>query len=172
MTHGYIYMTTCKINGMKYIGKRTNSDPETDTKYRGSSKRLLEDIKLLGIENFERVTLELCQTNEEDLIELEKKWIREFDAVKDPMFYNLTYGGNGFVPGPRSEETRARLRGEKDESSKKTMSSTWSDLMNSERGEAIKEKRKRTLELRKAEGVYANRKNKPWRVKEKSPVAL
>ena len=62
--------------------------------YIGSGKLLKQAIKKYGKENFERVVLQECKTFEE-LSQAEIYWINFYNAVKDPDFYNLTYGGFG-----------------------------------------------------------------------------
>jgi hypothetical protein len=90
---GFIYITTNKINGKKYIGRKYYFDrngKETNWKhYFGSSKDLKQDIKLYGKSNFERKIILECKTSEE-LAEKETELIKKYNAVKDPMFYNLS----------------------------------------------------------------------------------
>ena len=74
---GYVYLITCLVNGKGYIGKKFLLKPKTRIvkgkkkkttiasdwmSYWGSSYELLEDIKLLGIENFKREILHFCKT--------------------------------------------------------------------------------------------------------------
>jgi len=78
--YGFIYRITNLVNGHDYIGRKyfkskrklkplkgkknkRSKIVETDWQdYYGSSKRLLEDIELLGKENFKREIIELCTT--------------------------------------------------------------------------------------------------------------
>jgi group I intron endonuclease len=89
--YGFIYLTTNKMNGKKYIGMCKNTHGKT---YIGSGKLLKEAIKKYGIENFERIILQECETFEE-LSDAEKFWIEKYNAVEDKNFYNLTSGGFG-----------------------------------------------------------------------------
>ena len=89
--YGFIYLTTNKINGKKYIGMCKNTHQKF---YLGSGKILKEAIKKYGKENFERVILQECETFEE-LSLAEERWIKEYNAVEDENFYNLTSGGFG-----------------------------------------------------------------------------
>jgi group I intron endonuclease len=89
--YGFIYLTTNKINGKKYIGMCKNTHGKT---YIGSGKLLKEAIKKYRIENFERTILQECETFEE-LSNAEKFWIEKYNAVEDKNFYNLTPGGFG-----------------------------------------------------------------------------
>jgi group I intron endonuclease len=89
--YGFIYLTTNKINGKKYIGMCKNTHRE---KYIGSGKLLKQAIKKYGKENFDRNILQECETFTE-LSECEIYWIKFYNAVEDSNFYNLTSGGFG-----------------------------------------------------------------------------
>ena len=88
---GYVYITTNLINGKKYIGKR--SLPEFDTKYLGSGKLLKRAIKKYGRENFKCEVIKWCET-EEDLNNSERYYIKQYNAQKNNMFYNISEGGD------------------------------------------------------------------------------
>jgi hypothetical protein len=91
----YIYKIINKINGKWYIGKHNGSDPN----YMGSGKLLKQAYKKYGIDNFEKVILETCSTDEElNLREIE--WIKSTNALSDTNCYNLVEGGEG---GDRSK---------------------------------------------------------------------
>lgn len=91
----YIYKIINKINGKWYIGKHNGSDPN----YMGSGKLLKQAYKKYGQENFEKIILENCKTDEElNLKEIE--WINKTSALTDPACYNLVEGGTG---GDRSK---------------------------------------------------------------------
>lgn len=89
--YGFIYLTSNKINGKKYIGMCKNTHRE---KYIGSGKLLKQAIKKYGKENFDRIILQECKTFDE-LSEAEIYWIKFYNAVEDSNFYNLTSGGFG-----------------------------------------------------------------------------
>jgi group I intron endonuclease len=91
----HIYKIINKINGKWYIGKTNGRDPN----YMGSGKILKQAYKKYGIENFEKVILETCST-EEELNLREAHWIDSTNATIDPMSYNLVEGGTG---GDRSK---------------------------------------------------------------------
>lgn len=86
----YIYKIINKINGKWYIGKTNGRDPS----YMGSGKILKHAYKKHGLENFEKVILETCST-EEELNLREIHWISSTNATTDPMSYNLVEGGTG-----------------------------------------------------------------------------
>lgn len=96
MNYGFVYETVNHINGKKYIGKhKRNQDPNDpdDSWYLGSSKYLLRSIEKYGIENFSRRII--CECNsEEELQEHEKYYIKYYDAVHSPDYYNLVEDAN------------------------------------------------------------------------------
>jgi hypothetical protein len=85
-----IYKVINKINNKWYIGKDAANRPY----YYGSGIAIKNAIKKYGKENFEKIILETC-SDKAHLIEREKAWIAESDAVNDPMSYNLAAGGEG-----------------------------------------------------------------------------
>jgi len=85
-----IYKVINKINGKWYIGKDANNRPY----YYGSGVAIKNAINKYGKENFEKVILETC-TDKTHLIEKEKQWISNTNAIIDPMSYNLASGGEG-----------------------------------------------------------------------------
>jgi hypothetical protein len=87
----YIYLTTNLITGRKYIGKHYG---EINDNYLGSGRDLVKDIKTLGKNNFKREILFISRTEEENANK-EREFIKAFDAVKNPLFYNIHEGGNG-----------------------------------------------------------------------------
>lgn len=97
--YGYIYMTTNKLNNMRYIGRR-KSDIFLGSKYLGSGVHLTRAVKKYGKENFTVSLLEECNFADE-LIERETFYIKKFDAVNSDKFYNQSYGGpnEGFIKG-------------------------------------------------------------------------
>ena len=85
-----IYKTTNLINGKFYIGK----DERNKDDYLGSGLLLNRAIKKYGIENFEKETIETCDTREK-LCEREKYWIKELNAQDIKIAYNIADGGWG-----------------------------------------------------------------------------
>jgi group I intron endonuclease len=111
----YVYMTTNLTNGKSYVGKHTG---RLDDSYLGSGKHLNRAIQKYGKGNFKKVILEVCK-NDEHAYEREVYWVEFYDAVKNPNFYNLMYGGEGFSSGeknpmygltrPMSSETKRKI---------------------------------------------------------------
>lgn len=91
MKQHYIYLTTNNINGMKYIGKHYG---ELDDSYLGSGKILKRAIDKYGKENFTKSILYISNNNEENN-EKEKYFITLYNAVSNPLFYNIHEGGEG-----------------------------------------------------------------------------
>lgn len=94
----YIYKITNKVNGRWYIGKTNGQDPN----YMGSGKLLKQAYAKYGKDNFEKIILENCST-EQELNQREQYWISESNALSDPLSYNLAEGGSGgdlskFIP--------------------------------------------------------------------------
>ena len=104
----FIYITENLINGRKYIGKHTG---DISDGYLGSGMLLKQAIEKYGIGNFKRDIIEIID-NEDDLDNAERKWIAEFNAASDPLFYNLTEGGTGgntlkYLPNDVVSKTRS-----------------------------------------------------------------
>lgn len=87
----FVYMTICKVNNRKYIGKYEGKESD---KYLGSGKLLRRAIQKYGEDAFERIILERYDTVEA-CREGEKLWISRFDATSSKDFYNIAAGGEG-----------------------------------------------------------------------------
>ncbi len=88
--YGFIYITTNKVNGKKYIGQHTRFKED----YLGSGILLARSIKKYGVENFSREIIEFADSKSElDL--LEKEYINRLNATVNKNFYNIHVGGSG-----------------------------------------------------------------------------
>lgn len=107
--YGYIYMTTNLVNGKRYIGRKT-ADKFVES-YLGSGVGIKKAIKKYGKQNFEVKILKECSSYDE-LVESETSYIKLYDAVNDPGFYNQSYGGydEGFCPGDKNIAKTERAR--------------------------------------------------------------
>ena len=91
MKQHYIYLTTNNIDGMKYIGKHYG---ELDDSYLGSGKLLKRAVNKYGKENFTKFIL-FVSKNDLENNEKEKEFIALYNAVSNPLFYNIHEGGSG-----------------------------------------------------------------------------
>lgn len=104
-----IYMVVNMVNNKKYIGqsknirKRFQSHHLVDYKNENNcnyNTKFYQAIRKYGIDNFEVIILKLCK--EEELDDLEVKFIKEFDTFKNG--YNSTEGGQFWSPNIHSKE--------------------------------------------------------------------
>ena len=103
---GFVYMTTCKINNKKYIGKCRYDRINDHRKYLGSGVELKKDIKKYGKENFYRTILAEVE-GDKLLEEVEENFIKEYKAVESDEFYNLklaSVGGDTITYSPNREK--------------------------------------------------------------------
>lgn len=108
--YGFIYITTNKINGKKYIGQKKYMKGWED--YLGSGTILRRSIDKYGKENFTREILSIAYSIEE-LNNLEADFIEKYDAVESKDYYNIASGGHGGFTGRgqhASEETKLKMR--------------------------------------------------------------
>lgn len=108
--YGYVYLTTNLINGKRYIGQHKSK--QFDKRYKGSGSIVRKAFDKYGIDNFSTIILEWFDTKE-SLDYGEQFWISYYDAVQNPLFYNLDRGGKaqGRRPGHEvTQETREKLR--------------------------------------------------------------
>jgi hypothetical protein len=100
--YGFVYQITNLTNNRKYIGRKFFTKSKTKqvkgkkrksritsdwNMYWGSSAELLNDVALLGEENFRRDILRLCKTRTECSY-YETKYILEVDALLKLEYYN------------------------------------------------------------------------------------
>lgn len=90
--YGLIYKTTNLINNKIYIGQTTNVQKWEKREYKGSGKLIKSSIKKYGWENFKSELI--CYAyNQEELNDLEIKYIEEFNSIF-PNGYNISPGGD------------------------------------------------------------------------------
>jgi hypothetical protein len=105
-TYGYIYITTNKINGNRYIGKHKSKD--WDNNYFGSGTYLGRAIKKYGKENFICFPLAWAW-NKKELNKLEIEYIAHYKPE-----YNISTGGQGGNLGEEvNKKISERIKGEK-----------------------------------------------------------
>jgi group I intron endonuclease len=110
-----VYLLTNKENGKLYVGKTVQSFDVCWGGHVGSARRsdngmlVCRAIKKHGPEAFERKILEEC--DESVLGGRETHWIVELKTHVSQGGYNLTFGGDGGLPGYTfSEESREKMR--------------------------------------------------------------
>ena len=103
-----IYKATNKINGMSYIGQTIKSLKERIRVHMKASNDsyFSRALKKHGDSVFKWRVLEYCDSKEE-LDEMEFHYIKQYNTLDNG--YNLTLGGDGFVGGFHSEETKRRM---------------------------------------------------------------
>lgn len=131
----FIYMTTNRINGKKYIGKHTG---ELNDDYIGSGLLLKRAVAKHGRENFSREILAIAE-DKEALEILEKHYIQKFEAAGNPIFYNLTEGGTGGNTLQSLSPEQLRERSHK--------ISEYFQSLSSEQREKISEQRSKSVSL-------------------------
>ena len=96
----YIYLTTCLINGKKYIGQHRPGIKKKPG-YMGSGLLINRAIKKYGKDNFKREIIVRGNFNQALLNELEIHYIQLYNAYYSPNYYNLHPGGGigsgGFI---------------------------------------------------------------------------
>lgn len=94
--YGFVYLTTELQTNKKYIGQhRITGDPKIDNKYFGSGTiigRILKSTPKTH-EYFSREILAYADNSDELNIK-ERELIKQYNAMEDPMFYNIAQGGD------------------------------------------------------------------------------
>lgn len=107
MAVGFVYCVTNTVNGKKYIGITTRNvnkrwhEHKSRARYKDYTSSLHNAIRKYGEDKF---TVETLCSVINDLYGLEQDFIKEYNTVK--FGYNLTYGGEGYVP---AEETKRKI---------------------------------------------------------------
>lgn len=104
--YGFVYITTNMVNGKKYLGQRKFSDGWED--YLGSGKMFKQDVEKYGKENFKRVIVQFCYS-EEELNDAEYKLSVDLNVVKSKDWYNMVYGGGTTTGWEMPQETRNKI---------------------------------------------------------------
>jgi len=154
----YVYEITNQINGMVYVGVKTNS-PHYDDGYFGSGKYLKRAIEKYGVKNFTKKVLhhgsvEQCFAIESDIV--------NEDFVKRKDTYNIALGGAGGNLGSLVNQKKSQMmRG------KKLSEETKQKIGKANKGNKArlgtshtKESKKKLSEYRKKHGI-AKGKNNP-----------
>ena len=101
---GYIYLITDTTNGMKYTGKHHyHIEGQLDPSYHGSGT-IIKNIYKKRPETLKEEYIKTCYS-EEEMCSDEQYYIKLFKTLW-PNGYNLTEGGEGFIP---CEEIRKKI---------------------------------------------------------------
>ena len=101
---GYIYLITDTTNGMKYTGKHHyHIEGQLDPSYHGSGV-IIKNIYKKRPETLKEEYIKTCYS-EEEMCSDEQYYIKVFKTLW-PNGYNLTEGGEGFIP---CEEIRKKI---------------------------------------------------------------
>jgi group I intron endonuclease len=111
---GCIYRIINKIDGKSYVGQYCKDNPRqrfTNHKSRArneaSTEYIYRAIRKHGVENFDFTLVCVCKN--EELNDLEVKYIKEFDTFGENG-YNMTSGGQGVRDLKHTPETKEKLR--------------------------------------------------------------
>jgi group I intron endonuclease len=137
----FIYITTNLVNSKYYIGFHNTDNEDLDPGYLGSGNNLKLAKRKYGKENFRRDII-CFASNELTLGDLEA-YLVNAETVKDPLCYNIAFGGHGGNRGPEvnakisasntgktaSPETKAKMSatrtGKPGPNKGKTLSAAW-----------------------------------------------
>lgn len=92
--YGFIYITTNRENGKKYIGKRHYDNKGEWKRYLGSGVVQQKAIEKYGRSQFSREIIDHA-FSEQELNEKERHWINYYDAINNTEYYNIAPGGDG-----------------------------------------------------------------------------
>lgn len=112
-----VYLTTCKANGMQYVGVHYGSP---DSAYLGSGTVLKAAVRKYGRAAFERQTIRVC-VDAEEAYELEELIVDQA-LLSSGHFYNLALGGRGARSRLTPEEVKAKMRKPKSIQTRQRMS--------------------------------------------------
>lgn len=103
MKYGYIYLTTCLVDGLKYIGKHKGLP---SSRYIGSGTLFLEHVRKHGRANFKHDVLEWA-SDEQALRLLEERYLCNVNAAANPEYLNVTNRSAGIAT--HSETARHQI---------------------------------------------------------------
>jgi len=104
---GIIYGIENILNHKIYIGQTKNALEQRFKEHKKSKRSIGKAIRKYGEENFLKIVLEECETQEQ-LNECEMKWIKRLNCMT-PNGYNRTAGGEGVRNFHHTEETRKQI---------------------------------------------------------------
>jgi len=108
---GFIYKTTCLVNGKIYIGQHEfNANKRFNATYLGSGVIFLKAVKKYRRSNFKRKILKLCETHHEMNI-WEHVYIVKYKSTDPKIGYNIVRGDVNNQGNPaKLPEVREKIR--------------------------------------------------------------
>ena len=85
-TKGFVFEWHNTATGSRYIGSYWGREQDD---HWGSGVAFLQDLRMHGQHNYQRVTLETVD-DFEDLADAEQRWLQQVDARNNPMYLNRT----------------------------------------------------------------------------------
>lgn len=108
--YGFIYITTCLVNGKRYLGQKKFDRRWKN--YLGSGRAFKDSVKKYGAENFRREIVTVCNSLDE-LNTAEYVLSVFFDVVASRDWYNEVYGGGTTAGYRQTNETKEKRRASK-----------------------------------------------------------
>lgn len=94
-----VYKITNQVNGKIYIGVTIRSLKERWNEHQSRAKErtghLYVAMRYYGIENFTIESIDESAKTQEQLFQLEQKYIKEYNSMNPAIGYNMTIGGDG-----------------------------------------------------------------------------
>jgi hypothetical protein len=106
---GFVYLTTNKVNGKRYVGQHELADIYTDEHYLGSGRLIIKAISKYGRDNFERKILRYCK-NKHDLDMWEYVYIKMYKTQDHRLGYNIADGNVNSTKCNLAKLPHARLK--------------------------------------------------------------
>ena len=105
--YGFIYITTNRVNGKRYIGQKMFRHRWRN--YLGSGTISKRAISKYGKQNFSREIIAIAYSKDE-LNLMETEFINNHDAIDSLDYYNISSGGDAFNAGLHfSDEHRKKM---------------------------------------------------------------
>lgn len=103
---GFIYLWTNKQDGMKYLGSHKG---HINDGYVGSGLRFQAAVNKHGIENFDRIIVDFCYSDEE-IKQKEQFYLDHYKCATSKMFYNISHTSTGGNMGQDYKKIAQRMK--------------------------------------------------------------
>lgn len=132
---GFIYLTTCLVNGKIYIGQHTVNNG--DWNYIGSGVLFLRVLKKYGKKNFKRKILRVCY-NQKELNTWEYVYIKKYKSQDRNIGYNIADGN--IICSKYSPTKLPEVRKKISDTQSKKCKNGWKPRLGSKLSKETKEK--------------------------------